>query len=91
MHVRSSVQSMIKTRSIPNMTQWISSTSMVKESLRSQKIYLQPQKLVLIFGIAIRKTMDVLQIGYAGFFLQWSSMLPSRKGHDQGSSLDDVL
>ena len=39
MHVRSSVQSMIKTRSIPNMTQWISSTSFQwsKESLRSQK------------------------------------------------------
>jgi len=35
--------------------------------------------------------MDVLQIGYAGFFLQWSSMLPSRKGHDQDSSVDDVL
>ena len=35
--------------------------------------------------------MDVLQIGYAGFFLQWLSMLPSRKGHDQGSYVDDVL
>jgi len=37
--VRSFVQSMIKTRSIPNMTQWISSTSFQwsKESLRSQK------------------------------------------------------